>query len=292
VTNTATPAAAATLHAWIDFDKNGTFDPTEHASVAVNSGTNGGNPTGNLTWSGITVGATGDTYARFRLTKDSSINGNIPGGAASDGEVEDYLVAIATASDPNLLLVKRITAINPDKPDEIQFNNFVDDSGTTNDDDPLWPNPNVYLRGAIDAGKVKPGDEVEYTVYFLSNGDGNAKEVKICDVVPDHMTFIKNTYGVELGIGLGLDSVALPTDPNLELSNLLNDDQGDFYGPGTAPPTDLCKKVISSNTLVNVNGTNNDNGAVVVKIQDLPKASTPGSPTDSYGFIRFRAKVK
>ncbi|MEY2858132.1 MAG: hypothetical protein RLZZ74_2444, partial [Cyanobacteriota bacterium] len=92
--------------------------------------------------------------------------------------------------------------------------------------------------------------------------------------------------------GLGLDSAALPTSPNLKLSNLLNDDQGDFYGLGTAPPTNLCKKVTPANTLVNVNGTNNDNGTVVVKIPNLPKANTPGSPTDSYGFIRFRAKVK
>jgi hypothetical protein len=44
--------------------------------------------------------------------------------------------------------------------------------------------------------------------------------------------------------------------------------------------------------LIPVDGANNDNGAIVVKIQDLPKADTPGSPTNSYGFIRFRAKVK
>ncbi|MEY2858175.1 MAG: hypothetical protein RLZZ74_2487, partial [Cyanobacteriota bacterium] len=149
-----------------------------------------------------------------------------------------------------------------------------------------------YLRGVIDAGNVKPNDVVEYTIYFLSSGDVNAKEVKICDVVPDNMTFVKNTYGVELGIGLGFDPTVLPTSPNLKLSNLLNDDQGDFYGAGTAPPANLCKKVSSSNTLVNVNGTNNDNGAVVVELKDLPRAIQAGTPTDSYGFIRFRAKVK
>jgi uncharacterized repeat protein (TIGR01451 family) len=291
ITVTNTTGQNATLHAWIDFDKNGKFDPTEHTSIPVAQGTNNGNLTANLTWSGITVGATGNTYARFRLTSDSSINNATPGGAASSGEVEDYQIAIASASDPNLLLVKRITAINPGKPDEIQFNNFVDDS-TSSDNNTNWPNPNIYLRGAIDADKVKPGDEVEYTVYFLSNGQENAKEVKICDVVPDQMTFMKNTYGVELGIGLGFDSTVLPTSPNLKLSNLLNDDQGDFYGPGTTPPANLCKKVNSANTLVNVNGTNNNNGAIVVKIQDLPKANTSGSPTDSYGFIRFHAKVK
>jgi uncharacterized repeat protein (TIGR01451 family) len=133
---------------------------------------------------------------------------------------------------------------------------------------------------------------VEYTIYFLSTGDINAKNINICDAVPDHMTFVKNTYGVELGIGLGLNSTTIPLTPNLKLSNLLNDDQGEFYAPVTAPPANLCKKVAPGNTLVNVYGTNNDNGAVVVKIQDLPKATAPGLPTNSYGFIRFRAKVK
>ncbi|MEY2858796.1 MAG: hypothetical protein RLZZ74_3109, partial [Cyanobacteriota bacterium] len=113
VTATNTTGQAATLHAWIDFNKNGKFDSTEYTSVTVNSGTNGGNPTANLTWSGISVGTTGNTYARFRLTSDVSINSNTPGGAANNGEVEDYQVAIAQpiASDPKLLLVKRITAI-------------------------------------------------------------------------------------------------------------------------------------------------------------------------------------
>jgi uncharacterized repeat protein (TIGR01451 family) len=198
------------------------------------------------------------------------------------------------ADNPNVLLVKRITAINgatTNPNDGTVLSTFVDDgTAGNNDNNANWPTN--FLKGAIDAGKVKPGDEVEYTVYFLSNGNANAREVAICDVVPDHMTFVKNTYGVELGIGLGFDSTALPTTPNLKLSNLLNDDQGDFYGAGTTPPANLCKKVNSANTLVNVNGTNNDNGAIVVKIQDLPKANTPGSPTNSYGFIRFRAKVK
>jgi GEVED domain len=78
------------------------------------------------------VGATGNTYARFRLTSDSSINNNTSGGAASSGEVEDYRVAIAVASDPNLLLVKRITAINPGQADEIQFDNREKGSGKRN----------------------------------------------------------------------------------------------------------------------------------------------------------------
>jgi len=302
----------ANLYGWLDFDRDNEFDVDERATASNGSITLSGGkvPTGSsgtvtLFWNnlgGTSANITsGNSYARIRLTTDS-LNSTTSGStrdatsinAVTNGEVEDYPIAIAQpiASDPNLLLVKRITAINPGQTDAIQFNNFVDDPTSSNDNDTLWSNSNVHLRGVIDAGKVKPGDVVEYTVYLLSNGDVNAKEVKICDVVPDNMTFVKNTYGVELGIGLGFDLTVLPASPNLKLSNLLNDDQGDFYAPGTAPPTDLCKKVTPSNTLVNVNGTNNDNGAVVVKLPNLPKATAPGVPSDSYGFIRFRAKVK
>jgi uncharacterized repeat protein (TIGR01451 family) len=309
----------AKVYGWIDFDRDNEFDEDERGTVSsgtITLDTNGKVPTSssgtvNLTWNALGGTGTditdGNSFIRLRLTTDNlnlttetTARDDASIGSAINGEVEDYRIAIAQATDPKLLLVKRITAINLGQPGEIQFNNFIDDPGTTNDNNSKWPDPdgnprnntNAYLRGEINVPGVKPADEVEYTVYFLSSGDENAKEIKICDVVPDHMTFVKNTYGVELGIGLGFNSTVLPTSPNLKLSNLLNDDQGDFYGTGTTPPEDLCKKVTPANSLVNVNGTNNDNGAVVVKIQNLPKANSPGSPTDSYGFIRFRGKVK
>ena len=85
-----------TLHAWVDFNKSGTFEPGEHTSVNVTSGM----PSSALNWSGITAGAAGNTYARFRFTSDTSITLNTPGGAASDGEVEDYQVAISATAPP------------------------------------------------------------------------------------------------------------------------------------------------------------------------------------------------
>ncbi|MEL7078980.1 MAG: GEVED domain-containing protein [Cyanobacteria bacterium J06582_2] len=526
----------ATLHAWIDFDHSGTFEAAEYASVTVDDATNDGNPTGDLTWDNINLGAVGNTYARFRLTTDDSIDSTTPGSAAINGEVEDYIMAIApallcpaaradlwfandesgsvsntefenaldflyqisdgfvydnntgikagitgwtdlvnsaeiiipitesfgdpgdfglftnsnialdgdgqgvrelysskqnispgtrldratnyladliiagngkrpntpqvvvmltdadrmfiedtseggffawiaeanrlrstgaeivlilideaaaaynspgfarfiiddvvgangrvitvpnyadaadstlgyvnavsqaicdlstpVASDPNLLLVKRITAINPGQPGEIQFNDFVDNPNSINDNHPLWPdsdedpstNTNLYLRGVLDGGTIKPGDEVEYTVYFLSNGDDDARDVRICDVVPDHLTYVKDAYGLEIGIGLGFNPTVVPTAPNRNLTNLLNDDEGDFYGAGTAPPANLCKKVDENNNLVTVDGSNNDNGAIIVQPAPLlPPATSPGQPAGSYGFIRFRGKVK
>ncbi len=91
---TNTSGTSATLHAWVDFNKNGTFESNEYTSTTVNTGTNGGNPTAGLTWNGITVGAVGNTFVRFRLTTDSSVTSATPSGAASNGEVEDYQVSI------------------------------------------------------------------------------------------------------------------------------------------------------------------------------------------------------
>ena len=101
-------ASPATLHAWIDFDGSGTFEADEYTSQTVSSGITNGNPDGALSWSGAGVsGITGgtNTYARFRLTTDGSIDENTPGGLASDGEVEDYQIAIAA---PSLLITGTI----------------------------------------------------------------------------------------------------------------------------------------------------------------------------------------
>lgn len=57
--------------------------------------------------------------------------------------------------------------------------------------------------------------------------------------------------------------------------------RGQFFAPGTTAPAS-CSGA-------------NTNGAVVVKVvtspTTLPNASAPGNPTNSYGFIRFRARV-
>ncbi|MEN9519464.1 MAG: hypothetical protein RLZZ381_2052, partial [Cyanobacteriota bacterium] len=218
-----------------------------------------------------------------------------------------------SASIPNLLLVKRITAINGDRlknpNDNTPLNVYRDYTiGTRANDDnhPNWPipinsNPGLgdnissFLQGAIDSGKVKPHDEIEYTIYYLNAGEGNAKNVRICDVVPDDMTFVANSYGSNFGITLASDGATLATTSGENLSNAIGDDEGDFYPPNTDPSVlSLCKKHESnnSNTLISVNSNNNLSGAVSINLNAVPPATGSGTPTNSYGFIRFRAKVK
>ncbi|MBO3457854.1 DUF11 domain-containing protein [Aetokthonos hydrillicola Thurmond2011] len=196
---------------------------------------------------------------------------------------------IVPPSTPKLLLVKRITAING-----VSFNQFVDDPNSVEDNDSNWPSPtSTYLRGVINGGIVKPGDELEYTIYFLSKGTNDATNVVICDPIPNNTTFIPNTFNnltptdgglptAAQGIGLALDSTKLPTNPSFYLSNVADSDRGQLFAPRKTLPT-----ACGSN--------NNTNGAVVVNpIKSpniLPRATAPGTPTNSYGFIRFRVKV-
>ncbi len=93
VTNTT--GTAALLNGWIDYNADGEFDNAiERASVEVPNGTN--NVIVNLDFSAVPSGFTGKTYARFRLSTDPAAG--YATGAATDGEVEDYLVTITAPS--------------------------------------------------------------------------------------------------------------------------------------------------------------------------------------------------
>lgn len=248
-------------------------------------------------YSGIYTIPPGQNITRISFEAVSTAGNNISVGNFVDAiSFGDSTSPGADCFKPSLLLVKRITAINRGQVNEISFDTFVDDSNTINDNDPNWPdNDNVYLPGVINVANIEPGDEIEYTIYFLANGDIDTRNISICDVVPDDMTFVQNTFDSQVGIGLGLDGTILPAIANLELSNLIGDDEGNFYSPGSNLPQNLCKKTDpnDSNSLIAVNsGSENINGAIIVNIDTLPVATAPGFPTNSYGFIRFRARVK
>ncbi|MBC8535831.1 DUF7507 domain-containing protein [Feifania hominis] len=104
VTVTNQTGVPANLYGWIDFNKNGLFEPDEAAPVvSVPSAT--GTQTAVLTFA-IPAGtlSPGDTFLRLRLTTDSlsgatGIQDGRSVGPASDGEVEDYLITLAAIAD-------------------------------------------------------------------------------------------------------------------------------------------------------------------------------------------------
>jgi uncharacterized repeat protein (TIGR01451 family) len=178
---------------------------------------------------------------------------------------------------PNLVLLKRITAINSVP---IAF----DGPQTPEEDavDELFPVD--FLAGTVDGGETQPGDEIEYTIYFVSNGDRTAENVAFCDLVPAYTTFNSTAFntdppdqdaggipGTDRGIVLGLGS------DERSMTNVADSDRGVYVQPGD--PTGLdC-------------GGTNDNGAIVVFIGDIPNANGNPDPNTSYGFVRFRARV-
>ena len=191
----------------------------------------------------------------------------------------------ANNNGANLILVKRITDINPN-PNSIDFSAVVDDGiSNSDDDDSNWENN--FLQGQINVEDVQPGDEVEYTIYFLSNGGADASNVKFCDVIPDNTTMVESGYGFNTGISLFYNNVTTA------LSNDFDTDQGEFYSPNTNPPT-FCQKVdLGTGDLVSINSGNNSSGAIVVELDaPLTYATGAGTPINSYGYIRFRVKVQ
>ncbi|MEU5881459.1 GEVED domain-containing protein [Spirillospora sp. NPDC047279] len=113
---TSRPALAA---GWIDFDRDGAFEPGELAQRRVPAGAT----TVRLSWPRISVPAAGATFARFRLYGDLRTLGGYrlaapqPGPAAygGRGEVEDYPLSIRPGT-PKLNVVKKSSAGKTTKP--------------------------------------------------------------------------------------------------------------------------------------------------------------------------------
>ena len=211
---------------------------------------------------------------------------NLPSGTITDFDDADFGYQ---ENDPNLLLVKRITAINggttSNSGDDLSI--FNDDPGTTDDNDSNWPNDDdTFLPGGLNGGVVEPGDEVEFTVYFLNNGSDNASNIVLCDLVPENMSFVEDSFGVGIGIALALDSGSLPTAPTSFFTNVGGDDQGEFIAAGNPAPA-ACNQTDFTVPLAAVDNTS---GAVVINIPNISNATGAGTPNDSYGFIRFRVR--
>jgi uncharacterized repeat protein (TIGR01451 family) len=187
----------------------------------------------------------------------------------------------AGCSKTNLLLVKRITAIN-NQPITGVVHSYPNDS------DPNWPSA-TYLQGAIDGGVVKPGDEVEYTIYYLNTGNNSAKNVRICDRLHKSLIFQTQFDTANIAtVGKGINFTPGNSIPQY-LTNSAGDDRGFLSTISPLPencnlaanPTDAAS--LSNNVLV----VDVANG-----INYLPGAISPGNPPNSFGYIRFKAKLQ
>ena len=197
---------------------------------------------------------------------------------------------LAVTSNPNVILVKRITAINRNRNqnpnDGTVLNQFVDDTTSSqknNDNSPNWPDN--YLLGAIDAGKVKREDEIEYTVYFLNIGNANASNVRLCDRITANQDFQPNTYAAGRGIQLKLGDSA---ETNLTNAND-NGDRAQLIASGGAVPPNCNLQGGNTNGTVQIDITGNTGSP---SLTTMPGSTGKGTPNNSYGLFRFTTKVQ
>jgi uncharacterized repeat protein (TIGR01451 family) len=201
------------------------------------------------------------------------------------------------AQSAKVILVKRITGIklagssawvrtlNPR--DNTPLNNAIhnpldtvnNDSSTVN----KWPD-NQYLVGAYDAGKIMPGDELEYTIYYLSTQGTGAKSLNICDPIRGTQTY--TTGSMQMLPGGASTPISLTDAVDVTI------DRANSYTAGNAP----------SNCSTSTTNTGRDNGGVVIQLvgtgasiqPDLAVirgATAAGIPPTSYGWLRFTTKI-
>ncbi len=161
---------------------------------------------------------------------------------------------------PLLRLLKRITRLNT-----TVYTSVVDDPTDANDNPGIWPTTfqPFGLPRLSPQTLVRSGDEVEYTIYFLSSGSKAVTNVKLCDAIPVGTTFINNSFSPGSGILLNQGGTQTPQ------TNAADTDKGTFFSP-LAPASAPCD-------------TNNSNGSIFLQLGDIP-------PTDA-GFLRFRVKI-
>jgi uncharacterized repeat protein (TIGR01451 family) len=219
-----------------------------------------------------------------------------------------------TVGTPNLLLVKRITGINgltttnggdnlaiyKNEPSNPYDDNLVTSTALTPPDTDKWPNTtgstdSTFLIGGTNGGTIKPQDSIEYTVYFLSTGDSEAKNVLFCDRVPANVTFNPNTFTNTTANSTGVArGIAVSSGDTLNYySNVGGDDIAQYFPPGIEPntiyPNISCGKDTAGVSLPN------DNGAVVVNLGTRPNATgilADDRSAGAYGFVRFHGQVK
>jgi len=172
-------------------------------------------------------------------------------------------------TDSNLVITKRITAING-----TSLTDSVD-APSDADNHPNWPagttgaGISTFLAGATQRG-VEPGDEVEYTIYYLATGNFPVTNVLLCDRIPTGATYIPDSMVIFTS---SVTSNLTDTDTD--------NDGGEFLPIGDTTPLPCTETDTGGTVLVNL----------APSPSQLPNATGPGTPTDAYGFIRFRVTV-
>lgn len=199
---------------------------------------------------------------------DDGVNqGNLPNTADDD----PTLLTVVTPTPPQFRLVKRITNLTRGGAPigNVDFNSFVD-TDSPDDDAALWTTIRPTGVPSIPAGNIGgSGDEVEYTIYFLSSGGTGAQNVRLCDAIPRGTTFIPDSFSAGSGVSLNRAGTVS------SLTNAADADVATFITPlAPLPSGNACQE------------QNNPNGSLILNLGDVPN-----TPNSNFGFVRFRVRL-
>jgi uncharacterized repeat protein (TIGR01451 family) len=203
--------------------------------------------------------------ATFPLENIATVGGLI----TPESNLTNNTASNTVSSVPDLLLVKRLTAINPGQANAQSFAATFENHSSTPDDHPYWPSN--YLAGKISHENAQPGDELEYTIYFLSGGSKAISNVNICDVIPEHTTYVANSMRLKFGSNASETS----------LTDASDSDAGQLHSNGATAPCVSVQSATRSVAVVNLAGSS----------ASLPAATAVGTPAQAYGYVRLRATV-
>ena len=296
VANAANLSAATNVNISDPLPSGFTFDASVNPTITLNGGST------RISTSNPTDGAEVADFGAFSIpggasvaiTFTTNIDENAPNGVYNNPATatytdatnttksvsydpanpdEDVQVGSDTPTDPERLRgLKRITNVfrNGVPISGINFNSFIDDPNDPIDNLPGWFQ--LSPVGVFDISPQLPlerGDEVEYTMYFLADGNRPVEDVRFCDPIPRGTSFVADSFGSGNGISVNLS--------NTVTANTNNDDadNGSFFAPGTQlPANNFCPN------------QDNSTGAVIGNLGTINH--TLGN---NFGFIRFRVKI-
>jgi uncharacterized repeat protein (TIGR01451 family) len=176
---------------------------------------------------------------------------------------------LEVVQQPRLRLVKRVTNVTRGGVpiSGIDFNSFIRDSAAAIALNAAGLTP-VGVTEVDPADPLQSGDVVEYTVYFISDGNEPANAIRLCDAIPQATTYIRDSFAPGRGIAL------LQGTTETLLTDASDADPGTFFEPLTPVAVPPCPN------------PGNPNGSVFADLGDITNA-TP----NNVGFIRFRVRI-
>jgi hypothetical protein len=145
--------------------------------------------------------------------------------------------------------------------------------------------PIGYLVGQTEAGKVQPGDKIEYTVYFMNNQGAKAFNVKVCDPIRGAQDYVSDSMRLQMGNAISETSLTDLAD---------GADRANYYAAGNTPTDCNAGAATSSGAdkggiVIGITGISTTNQPA---LDGLPGATGVATPSASYGLFRFTTKVK